>query len=578
MEASTGIAREEEEQFSKKTVMPMAMQKCAHSGGLRRSGWRLVILAASLMFLLTACGSPSPKGQLAQQEKAKLDAALQHAASIGVPAALLAPIRQQEAKVAGQLSPVGIFGDHNSESAYVNAITSYQVLESEVTAAIAQATQAARFQAHQDIQQFDALLQQRQNQGFNHEVPGYQARLQQVEQQYDNGKIPNDFYKVSAAARQQTEALQLMWPTYQQLQTLQESIKRMKDAGLDTMLGQQEYQDDLAAFRAASLPEHYKKLAATLSAQIDQLAADQVAAIPFIGAAMLENLQQMIDQAQMYGEDTTQYQQQLDQDRQDLQSAHTLQNYLALSSRIRSQLKNMQFILARGKARYDLQQLKTLIGATKITNDYEYQDGTEAYGDQQANFQSARSLDDYQAVDNQVQILLTNLHALLTNLNDSTPHTQAHATDLQLMQAYKLTGKVVVVSLTEQTMRLYQDGQLVKAIYVVTGQQAAPTPPGLWHIFYKGTNLTFKSDEPPDSPLWYPPTPINYGMEYHWGGFFLHDASWRSYFGPGANLPHNDYTSGKYSDDGSHGCINMTVSNAAWLYGWTEVGTPVVVY
>jgi lipoprotein-anchoring transpeptidase ErfK/SrfK len=531
------------------------------------------------MLFLTACGSLTPKGQAAQGEKARLDTAIQNAAKIGVPASLLNPIRQQEARIAGNLSPLGLFGDHNSDGAYTNAITSYQVLEGNVASAVAQAKQTARFQAHQDIQSFDALLQQRQNQGFDNEIPGYQARMNQVQQQYADGQTPNDFYKVSEYARQQTQALQLMWPTYQQLQALQTSITNMQNASLDTTLGQQEYNADLAAFRAASMPDDYTQLSTTLSTQIDQLAADQVAAIPAIGKAMLDQYQAQIGQAQTYGVDVTQYQQQLTQDQQDLKNAQTLQQYLDLSAKIRSQMSSMQTVLIQGKANYDLGQLKALIGQTDYSNDYEYQDGTDGYGDQLSYYQNAQSTDDYQSVDDQVQILLSNLHALLTNMSDQTAHDQAHATDLQLMKQYSLmSGKVVVVSLTEQTMRLYQDGQLVNTIPVVTGQEAAPTPAGLWHVFYKGTNLTFKSDEPPNSPLWYPPTPINYGMEYHSGGFFLHDATWRSYFGPGANLPHDDYTSGQYSDTGSHGCINMTLSNTAWLYNFVDINTPVLVY
>ena len=556
----------------------MSMRKPRHSRFWKRPGWWLAVLAASALLILSACGSLTPRGQAAGGEKAKLDTGLQYALKIGVPASLLTPIRQQEAKVAGNLSSPGLFGDTNSDSSYNNAIQSYQVLETNVASVIEQTIQTSSFQAHQDIQQFDALLQQRQNEGYANEVPGYQARMAQVQQQFAAAQTPNDFYAVSAIARQQTQALQLMAPAYQQLQTLQDTINRMKDAGLDTSLGQQEYQDDLATFRAASEPQHYQNLIARLSAQIDQLAADQVSAIPFVGQAMLNQFQDQIDQAQTYGQDVSQYQQQLQQDRQDLQSAHTLQQYLDLSTRIRTQIASMQSILIRGKANYDLQQLQTMIGTTDIINDYEYRDGTDAYGDQLANLQSAQTDDDFQAVDDQVQILLTNLHALLTNLNDATPHDQAHVTDLQLIQAYGLTGKVMVTSLTEQTLRLYDNGQFVRSIPVVTGRQEAPSPPGLWHIFFKGTNLTFKSSEPQGSPLWYPPTPINYGMEYHWGGFFYHDATWRSYFGPGANLPHDDYTSGIYSDDGSHGCINMTLSNTSWLFDWVDLNIPAIVY
>lgn len=543
-----------------------------------RLEWWLAVLAVGIMLFVTGCGSLTPKGQAAQQEKAKLDTEIQSAAKIGVPDSLLNPIRQQEADVAGQLKPLGLFGDSNPDSAYESAINSYKRLEAQVVTVTNQALQNDRMQAHQDIQTLDELLQQRQNEGFSNEVPGYQSRLMQIEQEYNNGKIPNDFLKVSADAQEQIQALQLMEPAYQQLQALQNSIKQMQSAGLSTALGQQDYNDDLAAFRAASLPKHYQALIQTISAQLDQLAADQVSAIPFIGAAMLDNLQQMIVQAQTYGQDTTQFQQQLAQDRTDLQNAHTLDAYLALSARINSQIGAVQVAVARGKTTYDLQQLQTLIGTTDITNDYEYRDGTDGYNDQMAYLRDARTADDYQAIDAQVQILLTNLHALLLNLNDPTPHDQPHATDLALIQDYGLTGKVIVTSLTEQMTRLYDNGQLVKAIPVVTGRQEAPTPAGLWHIFYMGTNLTFKSDEPPGSPLWYPPTPINYGMEYHWGGFFDHDATWRSYFGPGANKPHDDYTSGIYSDDGSHGCINMNLANTRFMYNWVDIGTPQIVY
>src|SRR5262249_37986904 len=162
---------------------------------------------------------------------------------------LLEPIRQQEARVASHLSSVGIFGDQNPDSAYKDAIASYKILESNVATATAQAANQARFQAHQDIQTFDSLLQLRQNQGFDKEVPGYQSRMMQLEQQFNAGLTPNDFYQISAAAKQQAEALELLWPTYQQLQSLQDSIAQMKDAGLNVALGEQEYKDDLAEFQ-----------------------------------------------------------------------------------------------------------------------------------------------------------------------------------------------------------------------------------------------------------------------------------------------------------------------------------------
>ena len=293
----------------------------------------------------------------------------------------------------------------------------------------------------------------------------------------------------------------------------------------------------------------------------------------------LNQYQQEIFTAQVYGQDVTEEQQELTQDEQDFTSAQTAETYQALSARIQTQMQALQHTMLSNKTRFDLGQLQGLIGQTDITNDYEYRDADDAYLQEQDRFEQAQTQQDYQAIDDQVQILLNNLHALLTNLNDATPHDQPHATDLQLMRQYNLmSGKVLVVSLTEQTLRVYQDGQLVKVILVTTGQRAAQSPPGLWHIFSKGTNLTFTSHEPIGSALYYPPTPIHYGMAYHANGYFFHDATWRAYFGPGTNLPHPDYKSGQYSDTGTHGCVNMSLDDTAWLYQFVEIGTPALLY
>ena len=53
---------------------------------------------------------------------------------------------------------------------------------------------------------------------------------------------------------------------------------------------------------------------------------------------------------------------------------------------------------------------------------------------------------------------------------------------------------------------------------------------------------------------------------------FLHDAPWRSVYGPGTNtvegIPGGNTT-------GTHGCVNVPVAAERWLYSWAPVGTPV---
>ncbi len=546
----------------------------------RRYSWPFTLFCLGLLVFLSACGSLSPAGQQTQRDKAALDTELAHAQQIGVPKDMLTPILQQEDRVSQGVAPTGLFGDHNPDSVYQNASTSYQVLLAQTRNVEIQATQLAEHQADIDLGNFAAALQLRQNQNYP-QVPDFQARLTKAEQDYNQAQTPSDYRKVSAFAVTQIDALYLLQATKDKLDQLKTSLAQMKSAGLNTSLGEQEYQNDQKIFSTATLPDQLTELQSLLDAQLEQLVADQTAAIPYVGTAMLQNFQDLIDQAQKYGEDVAVYQQEHDQDLLDLKNAHTLQQYLALSVRIQAQMKSMRFILVRGKARYDLQTLKTLIGQTDYNNDYEYIEGDDAYNDEAARLQAARTLDDYQKIDDQLTILLTNLNALLTNLKDPNynHHDQPHQVDMQLMQAFHLTkGKVMIVSLTEQTAREYENGQMVHWFYVVTGRIHLPSPPGLWPIFLKEDHIKFKSSEPPGSPFWYPDTPINYAMEYHAGGFFYHDATWRVYFGPGANLPHSDYSSGEFSDNGSHGCINMRLSEAYWLYKWIEYGTPTIVF
>ena len=52
-------------------------------------------------------------------------------------------------------------------------------------------------------------------------------------------------------------------------------------------------------------------------------------------------------------------------------------------------------------------------------------------------------------------------------------------------------------------------------------------------------------------------------VTYFTGSYALHGAPWRNSFG----------WSG---EGGSHGCVNMPVSEAKWVYDWAPVGTTVV--
>ena len=151
---------------------------------------------------------------------------------------------------------------------------------------------------------------------------------------------------------------------------------------------------------------------------------------------------------------------------------------------------------------------------------------------------------------------------------------------MQLMQRYHLSsGRVIVVSLIEQSLRLYQDGKLEKAFLITSGRVEQPTPPGLSQIFYRVSPTILKSTEPQRSPYWYPPTPVNYALEFHVDGYFIHDSWWRVNYGPGTQFPHHDSGGDEsFSGNGSMGTINMTEGDAAWLYSHTSNGDTVLIY
>ena len=128
------------------------------------------------------------------------------------------------------------------------------------------------------------------------------------------------------------------------------------------------------------------------------------------------------------------------------------------------------------------------------------------------------------------------------------------------------SGKVIVVSISRQMLTAYQDGTAVLTTIVTTGRPALPTIPGVYHIFARYSPYKFISPWPYGSAYYYPPSWTNFAMEYQAGGYFIHDAPWRSWYGPGSNF-----------GDGTHGCVNVPYSPMLTLWNWTPIGTTVIV-
>ena len=118
----------------------------------------------------------------------------------------------------------------------------------------------------------------------------------------------------------------------------------------------------------------------------------------------------------------------------------------------------------------------------------------------------------------------------------------------------------VEISLDQQHMWFYKDGQLIVETDVVTGchNKGWDTKTGVYAIMYKERDATLVGEGYNSAVSYWMPFYANVG---------IHDASWRSSFGGSI-----------YINNGSHGCVNTPTENAATIYNNIEKGVPVVVY
>ena len=125
----------------------------------------------------------------------------------------------------------------------------------------------------------------------------------------------------------------------------------------------------------------------------------------------------------------------------------------------------------------------------------------------------------------------------------------------------------VEVDLSAQHLWVYKKGKVTFECDIVSGQttsMARTTLPGVYKLWNKQTNYRMK-DTNADGESW--DTTCNYWNNVSLCGIGLHDTVTRSAFG--GNI---------YRYIGSHGCINMPLYGAKYIYENVSLGTPVVMY
>ena len=114
-------------------------------------------------------------------------------------------------------------------------------------------------------------------------------------------------------------------------------------------------------------------------------------------------------------------------------------------------------------------------------------------------------------------------------------------------------GKWIDIKLISQSLVAYEGQRPVYWATVSTGLARTPTVKGRFRIYSKYRSTTMAGPG-------YRYTNVPYVMFFH-RGYSIHGCYWHNNFGQPM----------------SHGCVNMRISDAQWLYNWAPVGTLVVV-
>ncbi len=128
---------------------------------------------------------------------------------------------------------------------------------------------------------------------------------------------------------------------------------------------------------------------------------------------------------------------------------------------------------------------------------------------------------------------------------------------------------LVLVRISQRRLWACESNLQLYASSVVTGMAMYPadiTPIGTYHIYDKETDQDLKGCD--STGCWN--DHVNYWMPWlsnQYGTYGFHDATWRpeSAFG---NISPN-------SANASHGCVELPLATAQWLYNWVQVGTTV---
>jgi lipoprotein-anchoring transpeptidase ErfK/SrfK len=125
-------------------------------------------------------------------------------------------------------------------------------------------------------------------------------------------------------------------------------------------------------------------------------------------------------------------------------------------------------------------------------------------------------------------------------------------------------GRKFVMDVDNATkmMSVYRDDKLLRTMPVSLGKPKTPSSSGTMVIMDRQEKTVFDTTRDPNPENRYR-VDIAYAQRLTWDGEFIHAAPW------------------SVADQGvrnvSHGCVNLSMANARWLYDLTMIGDPVTV-
>ena len=141
-----------------------------------------------------------------------------------------------------------------------------------------------------------------------------------------------------------------------------------------------------------------------------------------------------------------------------------------------------------------------------------------------------------------------------TPTSTPTPTPTATPTPTKVPADKSKAGKWIEIDLSQQRLYAHVGQSTVFRAVVSTGTRYYPTVVGRFRIYakYRATHMSGPGYSLPNVP-W---------TMYFYRGYAIHGAYWHNNFGTPM----------------SHGCVNMKIPDAKWLYQWAPKGTLVVVH